>query len=152
MLFLSVVSQAQNFTATYAYDANGNRKKVTVIYLSEKDQIVLADTNLILPDTTLLPDNGWNKKITEPLDDLVITIYPNPTHGMLCVKISGASTEQLSAAGNAIKLWDMQSKLLYNIAPLTQYNFVNLSRNTMGTYILKVFVAGRTKEYRIVKN
>ncbi|MCK9618376.1 MAG: T9SS type A sorting domain-containing protein [Lentimicrobiaceae bacterium] len=151
MLFLSIALKAQNFSATYDYDANGNRISVTVIYMGYEEKTVLADTSLLLPDT-VLPGDGWNKKITETLDNFIVTIYPNPTQGKLCVEIGGASVEQLSAKGNAIKLWDMQSRLLKNISPLTQYNFIDLSGNVAGTYLLKIYAGGRSKEYKIVKN
>jgi hypothetical protein len=134
--------KAQTFTASYIYDANGNRQTATVVYLSQS------------PST---PDTNTTPKIEDelPLDqgkNLTINIFPNPTQGDLRVELIGATPEQLDTPSNAIKVWDMQGRLLFSIGRISTSNVVDLSHYTNGTYIMQLFFCGKVKDFRVVKN
>lgn len=139
-LFLSfpTMLKAQSFTAHYTYDANGNRRIATVIYLSASR-------------TSASPTVKDELKI-DPAANLSISIYPNPTQGDLRIELAGATPEQFNAPSNSIKVWDMQGRLLLSVNTLGATNSVDLSRFGNGTYIMQLFFNGKVKDYKIVKN
>lgn len=142
-MFLSITSlSAQTFQANYEYDANGNRTKATVIYLS------IPSSNNASSNST--PHFEEKIKI-DPETNLTVKIFPNPTHGNLLVELSGGTQEQSNTPSNAIRVWDMQGKLLINMSPISSSNPVDFSNLGKGTYILQLFFGGQAKDYRIVK-
>ena len=148
----SVVIQAQNFQAQYLYDANGNRYRATIIYLSVKS--ASSDLEQVLPqgtDTANLPRKGWLKGITDSANYKVI-IYPNPTHGSLLVQIVGVTQEQLSTPTSVITLWNMQGQQLITISPVDNSNLIDLTKFSSGTYILRINLEGHIKDFKIVKD
>lgn len=138
MLLLVLSSKAQSFQAQYTYDANGNRLTATVIYLSRSS-------------SSPVPKVVEAIKV-DPEINLTITIYPNPTQGDLRVELTGATSDQLSVPSNAIKVWDMQGRLLISLKSIGSSNVVDLSGYSNGTYIMQLFFGGRVKEYKIIKN
>lgn len=151
LLLSCALSQAQSFQAQYVYDANGNRTKATIVYLSLKSEP--SDLNQILPDgsdTSNLPRKGWAPGVNDSLNQYKVTIYPNPTHGNLLVQINGAM-EQLTNNSNFIKIWNMQGQLQIDVNPLTTNNLIDLSQYAAGSYILKVYLNGQVKDFKIVK-
>lgn len=135
---VSLGLSAQTFNAIYTYDANGNRLTAKVVYLSQSPTsppaIVEGEINV------------------DPETNLTIRIYPNPTQGDLRVELTGATPEEFNTSSNAIKVWDMQGRLLLCISPICSSNVVDLSRLSNGTYIMQLFFCGRMKDYKIVKN
>lgn len=151
ILLSCAITHAQNFQAQYQYDANGNRTKATIIYLSLKS--APADLNQIIPDgsdTANLPRKGWAAGVTDSLANYKVTVFPNPTHGNLLVQINGA-TDKVANPANTIKIWNMQGQLLLDVNPISINNLIDLSQYASGTYILKVFLDGQVKDFKIVK-
>lgn len=138
ILLTSAALNAQTYSASYTYDANGNRISATVIYLSQAP----STTPPIVEEELPLDQN--NK--------LTINIFPNPTHGNLRVELTGATEEQLSSPNNSIRVWDVQGKLLFSVPALGSSNTVDLSGYSNGVYIMQLFFNGKAKDYRIVKN
>ncbi|GEM_PF-1527222 len=133
----STIIEGQTNTASYFFDSNGNRTNATVIYMSQSQ-------------------SNPSPKVEEKLDidehnTLNITVLPNPTHGELLIKLDGATTEQLNAPNNIIRVWDMQGKLLFSSKPLDESNIIDLSNYDNGIYIVQLFFNGKTKSYKIVK-
>ncbi|NOU15932.1 MAG: T9SS type A sorting domain-containing protein [Bacteroidales bacterium] len=134
---LSVTAKAQNFNATYTYDANGNRITATVVYLSKSPTVPSPKVDDQLP--------------IDPQTTLKINIFPNPTEGLLQVELSGVTDEQISAPSNAIRIFDTQGRLLFAISPISTSNTVDLSNYNDGTYIMQLFFAGKMRSFKIVK-
>ena len=93
----SVFSQA--FKATYSYDAAGNRTTATIIWLTSSlkndeviDSAIAAETHdrasLATTDATI-PKQGYTQPNLDSMAGTKITIYPNPTYGMLLVQLDG---------------------------------------------------------------
>ena len=150
---------AQAFSATYTYDLTGNRIKETVIYMStniDQSLIIHLDTliknDTLSQDTTKFPQEGWVKGPVDSSSNMTITIYPNPTHGILLVEISGVDPDKLSSGSTVIKIWDMQRREINNLKPLGSYNSVDLSLLSNGTYIIGISVNGSNKNYKVIKN
>lgn len=136
MLLAYAAVSAQTFQASYRYDANGNRERAVVIYLSE-----LKSTS-----TPKVED-----EINLEKQAVQVSIYPNPTRGDLRVDITGATPELFDNIGNAIKVWDMQGRLLLSLSPVVTSNEVDLSTQRNGTYIMQLFFGGKVTDYKIVK-
>lgn len=134
---LSVTAKAQSFTATYEYDANGNRITATVVYLSKSPTVPSPNVDDQLPIDTQTT--------------LKINIFPNPTEGLLRVELSGVTDEQITTPSNAIRIWDTQGKLLFAISPISTSNTVDLSNYNDGTYIMQLFFAGKIRSFKIIK-
>jgi hypothetical protein len=138
VLFMCAMLQAQSFTATYTYDANGNRILAQVTYLLKSVKLDQSQDSL---KTTSL----------DSLGNCIVRIYPNPTHGDLIVEIDGVTPDQFSAQGNAIKIWNMQGKMVLDIPVRDSNNPVDLSNIAVGPYVLKLYINGKVKSYKIIK-
>jgi len=147
---------AQAFSATYVNDLNGNRIKETVIYLRTTIQSLTIPLDTVLKkdtltrDTTVLPKYGWQYPSVDSASGMKISIYPNPTHGILLVEIGGV--DQLSNGNNIIRAWDIQGKEVITIKPLNYYNTVDLSTQPNGVYVIGILVNGDNKTYKVIKN
>ncbi len=158
LVFTCLIIKAQAFNASYTYDANGNRITAGVIYLTPSlksakipiDQITKDST--ILADSANIPKQGWNKPNIESINDLNIKFYPNPTHGILLIEISGTDETQASASGNKIDVFDTNGQEILYISPINTYNTINLSTKPNGTYLLKINIKKQVKVYKIIKD
>lgn len=133
---LFCASPAQTIKATYTYDANGNRVSATLIYLTQ---------------------NNPSPKIEEEIEVeqgefFEIKIYPNPTNGCIQLDISGATSEQLALQTNAIKVWDINGRLVIEEKRPSYTNTIDLSSFGNGMYILKLFLKDKVKDFTIIKN
>ena len=76
-----------------------------------------------------------------------VTIYPNPTRGMLKVDISGV--EKFENA--RISLYDLTGTLLQQWGSISQSNAVDISDRTPGMYIMQIVYNGNTSSWKIIK-
>ena len=83
----------------------------------------------------------------EELSETKVTIYPNPTKGVLKVDISGV--EKFENA--QISLYDLTGKLLQQWAGISQSNTIDLSERTPGMYIMQVAYNGKISSWKIIK-
>jgi len=143
--FISFSSFCQNFSASYIYDANGNRTRAQVIYL--KSAIVENDI-----DTSSLKATQTDLKqvFKDSINKIVINIYPNPTQGKLLVEIIGIP-DDLNKNSGEIQVFDIKGTLILSIMPIDISNEIDLSTNANGSYILMVKFAGQSKKFIIVK-
>ena len=117
----------------YTYDDAGNR-------LTRKKEIVVQTRGAL--------NNGEEPSVyEEELSETKVTIYPNPTKGMLKVDISGV--EQFENA--QISLYDLTGKLLQQWAGISQSNTIDLSERTPGMYIMQVAYNGKISSWKIIK-
>ena len=118
----------------YTYDSAGNR-------LTRQKEIVVQ-TRGVLSDDEVEPSI-----YEEKLSETKVTIYPNPTRGMLKVDISGV--EKFENA--RISLYDLTGKLLQQWAGISQSNTIDLSERTPGMYIMQVAYNGKISSWKIIK-
>jgi hypothetical protein len=158
LLIFCLVAKSQAFEAQYTYDHNGNRITASVIYLQTSLKSAEIPINQVIKDSTILADSanipkqGWNKPSIEPINGLDIKIYPNPTHGLLLIEVSGASETQTLEPGNKIDVFDMNGQPIFHISPLSIYNTLNFSTKSNGNYLLKITIMGQVKNYKIIKD
>lgn len=117
----------------YTYDNAGNR-------LTRQKEIVVQTRGA-------LSDEEEPSVYEEELSETKVTIYPNPTRGMLKVDISGV--EKFENA--RISLYDLTGKLLQQWAGISQSNEIDLSERTPGMYIMQVAYNGKINSWKIIK-
>lgn len=117
----------------YTYDNAGNR-------LTRQKEIVVQTRGA-------LSDEEEPSVYEEELSETKVTIYPNPTRGMLKVDISGV--EKFENA--RISLYDLTGKLLQQWAGISQSNEIDLSERTPGMYIMQVAYNGKMSSWKIIK-
>jgi hypothetical protein len=152
ILFFCVLSlNAQSFKATYTYDANGNRETATVIYLSLKS----AKIDSVEQDSAKM-DMKMTLKNEQQLDSISnnfsVRIFPNPTQNDILVEINGVNPSDFTNLGNSIKLLSLNGQLMLDIKPVTSYNTIDLSQFNKGAYLLLLYINGKAKSYKIIKN
>lgn len=117
----------------YTYDNAGNR-------LTRQKEIVVQTRGALSDEEEL-------SVYEEELSETKVTIYPNPTRGMLKVDISGV--EKFENA--QISLYDLTGKLLQRWAGISQSNTIDLSERTPGMYIMQVAYNGKMSSWKIIK-
>ena len=117
----------------YTYDNAGNR-------LTRQKEIVVQTRGA-------LSDEEEPSVYEEELSETKVTIYPNPTRGMLKVDISGV--EKFENA--RISLYDLTGTLLQQWGSISQSNMVDISDRTPGVYIMQIVYNGNASSWKIVK-
>ena len=118
----------------YTYDSAGNR-------LTRQKEIVVQ-TRGVLSDDEVEPSI-----YEEKLSETKVTIYPNPTRGMLKVDISGVEKFENSR----ISLYDLTGTLMQQWGSISQSNAVDISDRTPGMYIMQIVYNGNTSSWKIIK-
>src|SRR5512133_2903549 len=124
-LFTSFSVKGQQ-AISYDYDNNGNRIK---------RHVVILKSAIIDPADTVKYDEQLEKEIQEePLGEMILHIYPNPTKGAVVVEISGKPEE------NAVdySLYNLAGKLLQNKREYESQIRIDLTAYPAGIYILKL--------------
>lgn len=122
-------------TFVYSYDNSGNRTE-RVIDLTKSAQVAYEASSSV-----------EQQEISAELEDLDVKIYPNPTKGMLKVKVSGADAYTASLA-----IYNPQGKLIIEQVINKSINQVNLSNQPPGLYILKIIVGQNVSDWKIIKD
>ena len=117
----------------YTYDSAGNR-------LTRQKEIVVQTRGA-------LSDEEEPSVYEEELSETKVTIYPNPTRGMLKVDISGV--EKFENA--RISLYDLTGTLMQQWGSISQSNAVDISDRTPGMYIMQIVYNGNTSSWKIIK-
>lgn len=132
LALLPVVSSAQDRIG-YSYDASGNRIKREIIMQPSKAKQQTFETE--------------RQVFSDMLQEHDVKIYPNPTDGILKVRISGIkNTDKCSLAiytmrGDRVMLDERQ-----------QYNFdVNISNQPAGIYLLRITINNQSTTWKIIK-
>ena len=121
----------------YKYDAAGNRVlRENKIPMQAKRFVDAAEEQ-----TTDI--------FEEELAEMKITIFPNPTKGLLQVKISNAETLQ----GTEILLYNPQGTLIKRFGNLSELTTLDISSQPDGIYIMQI-VSGKNiiSTWKIIKN
>lgn len=129
------VSKAQDIVS-YAYDYAGNRISRKIVNLTEN------------PNPTHVKKSENPAPVEEQLGERKITIYPNPTKGMLSVDINGGDEkDELS-----ISVFNADGKQLLNKKVESGANPVDMSSYPASWYILRVTAGEKMTEFKIIKN
>ena len=134
LLFTATFLKMQAQRITFAYDAAGNRTARTIVMQPRVN-------------TLEAPNEEFNPFV-EQAENHVITIFPNPTRGMLIIEISSIGNNERFRA----ILYNQQGRLMQDVESFTGTALnMDLSAYPPGVYILQLRIGDKTKEYRIIK-
>ncbi|MCK4664662.1 MAG: T9SS type A sorting domain-containing protein [Bacteroidales bacterium] len=128
----------------FIYDDSGNRIMRHIIELKDRDNIPEDSTQMAynwdFTDTTAL-------KYTEMINNISITIYPNPNGGMF--KVVLGNTENNTKA--SLYLHSLSGSLVFEKGPIKQVTDVDIRNQKNGTYILTIIVNHKKKTWKVIK-
>ena len=125
VLLLSFVMRAQ---VVVSYDAMGNRIK---------REIVLSRSM-----------ENTEKPLTETLSRKSISIYPNPTAGLLKISISGWETTDKCK----FTIFSLKGALIQEIQVSSSVTEIDLSDESDGMYLLNIELNESKSAWKIIKN
>ena len=111
----------------YSYDAIGNRIK---------REIVLSRSM----------ENNF-KPLTETLSEKSISIYPNPTDGLLKISISGWETTDKCK----FTVYSLKGSLIQEISVTSSITEIDLGNETNGVYLLNIELNESKSTWKIIK-
>ena len=119
----------------YTYDASGNRT------LRQKE---------IVYNTRSVVDGGSNEP--EEYSDTLslsskVTIYPNPTEGLLRIDITGM--EQVDHS--SLSVYGQSGQLLLSVSPLSVSNDIDLTGYPSAVYYFNIFLDDKRSVWKIIK-
>ena len=139
-LFFCMGSQAQSIK--YTYDDSGNRTSRKVILMSSKLKSASANNGKSEVIAAELP------KFEDILAEMKITIYPNPTKGMLQVDITGGKISKDAR----IYLYNVSGTMVRQLTAVTATNHVDMSAQPAGAYIMRIVLdKDNVSEWKIIK-
>ena len=133
-LYTKITAQSTKAMVSYDYDYAGNRVARTVVFVSTRDGVKQSK-------------NIDPQPVKEQLGELEITIYPNPTKGVLQVVVTGMKPND---AYN-LNLYDMQGKQLLSKVGQPDKALLDIASYASGSYILRVQVGNKIKDFKIIK-
>jgi len=125
---------------TYDYDNSGNRVKKYIVVQKKSDHIeeeYITDTL-----SKANPD-----KVVDELNEVKVTIYPNPTQGQLNIEVSGLASAEMMG----YQLYSQTGVLLQSQKSAGSYFSVDLSQYPTGIYILILVNKDSRSEWKVFK-
>jgi len=119
---------------SYTYDSAGNR--ISRQYVVE------------LRSATVPKAEGIDSTSVETfLDDLSVSVYPNPTKGALAVKVTNVPKDKKVL----MKLYSPQGVQLQSIDIIEGTTPINMSTYSSGWYLLRVSTGEKALDFKIIK-
>ena len=126
----------------YGYDAAGRRNsRNNTITLKSANYITVRDS--VVHVKSMSPEGSFQ----ETLGEQKIVIYPNPTKGQLKVEISEFDPSQKPV----IYIYNPLGTLIIKKLPATGSEIIDLSSYNNGIYIMRIQLADKTSDWKIVK-
>ena len=122
LLAISNNVSAQNYNIAFTYDADGNMESRYLISLT-----ITGIQSAEFPERKII-------------------IYPNPTQGEICVKITSLNfTEE-----NFMQLFDSSGRLLETTKINSERTYLKIS-GTSGAYLLNIHLGTNISKWKIIK-
>ena len=128
LIILPITNYAQ--IVSFSYDQAGNRVQREIIFIKNKN----------LSDTTTTQFNSI-------IDEVTVTIYPNPTGGNFSVEIINVD-EDFDAC---LLLHTSSGKLIIKKENLNKLTNVDISKYENGTYLLSIIINDKKETWKVVK-
>lgn len=135
LMLYATISEAQTKVG-FSYDVTSNRVKREII---RKSSVANKFSNSISASSI--------KPVSGRIDEMELTIYPNPTLGQLSVEI----TSMPQNTSGEITIYNMEGKLMQHQKKLKTLNQLDLSTCQAGIYILRIKIEKKVSEWKIVK-
>jgi len=148
---LYIATAQQNIK--YDYDNAGNRIKRYVVVLKslsipvEQDDTLAETIEQTNIETVINNDLLTEEPSVQSMEGSNYEIYPNPTKGMLIVKIVPFNNSQ----SNQLKVIDLMGKTILFLPILQETNYIDLTQQVAGSYYLIIQTPQEKKEWLIIK-
>jgi Secretion system C-terminal sorting domain len=142
----SMINTVQGGVAIVGYTSSygsGNTDAL-LVYLDSDSSV----TEPVVYSLVTFPETLSPIGIEETIDDSNLSIYPNPTSGVITIQIKDRS------APSRILVYDLMGKCVNELKDLSnsEMNFVSLTENSEGVYFVRIeFENGNNKTFRILK-
>ena len=119
----------------YTYDASGNRtlREKEIVYRTRS----VVDGESDEPDEYSDTLSVYNK----------VTVYPNPTEGLLRIDITGMER----VARSSLSGYSQSGQLLMSVSPLSDSNDIDLTGYPSGVYHFIIVLDDKTSTWKIIK-
>ncbi len=137
-------------TVYYKYDGDGNRSSRS-IYLANLTKSAKVADSVNVAETDSVGGNNKKaqpEKFQDKVDNRNITIYPNPTRGMLYIKIDGGAGD---VPVYSFEIYDLNGHRLQNVKGTGYSGEIDLSSYKAGMYIMNINIGGETSQWNIIK-
>ncbi len=136
----------------FDYDDAGNRiKRYEDVFVlkslmpSDEDGQDLSQCDSIISKNDM--QLSTEIPLMQSIDDYEFEIYPNPTRGMLMIRmISSGNHLNLT-----LRIIDISGKSILMLPFLQEMNYIDLTKQVSGSYILIIESAQSKKEWLIIK-
>ncbi len=128
---LSALGQTPSYYIKYDYDAAGNRIARRCLEVTLRSATAPMDSSEVEAD----------------LNDLKVTIYPNPTKGVIVAGLSAFSPNALIS----FMLFTTDGRKLQQLNAQSDRTSIDLSNLSPGVYFLKVVANKKELEFKIIK-
>jgi len=136
-----------NTKIKFSYDPSGNQiRRENVINMSAP-----------APSSSNMKSSGSQatetasaeiQKFEDSVDEMKITIYPNPTKGMLRVDVSGRKIP----ADAKIIIYNVSGAVILRLNGVSESNMVDISEQPAGAYIMKISLGTeQISSWKIIK-
>ncbi len=144
----TLCAQTETTSIVYGYDAAGNRisRSLTISKVDDADSLKTEITNNGVNPEEIT--NNAAQQLSETMGNKQITIFPNPTDGILQVNITNLETKDKGE----IKLFGVNGAELMKVKTLQESNTINISNKPNGIYMMKVMLNEKETVWKIVKN
>jgi hypothetical protein len=137
-----------NQPITFTYDETGNRTNRNIITLKSTSYIAQRDS-LGLEKSYKGSSSTPGVVFEESLGEQKITIYPNPTKGVLTIEIE--DYKSVAPENNSLYVYNLAGRQLLVKTRLGSSFTVDLSGYPNGIYLLKFVLGDKRSEWRVVK-
>ena len=118
-------------TIRYDYDGAGNRLT----------RVIVMSPNRIAKSASI------DEFLSDALSERNIRIYPNPTQGLLRIRIDQLSEEDICS----IRLFSLSGQQILVMPLQTTETELNISDQSNGIYILQILLNGEASSWKIIK-
>lgn len=125
-------AKAQTSNVGFTYDADGN--------LILRKIIVVGPSNA-------KSDTNQEEKIEEEIGEQKVIVYPNPTHGIIKLDISGIDGQ----LNNYCRIYSLNGALLINKKISGSLTEIDLSTYETGSYLMDIHLGDKTSRWKIIK-
>ena len=139
MLCSAVCLKAQNFTVNFEYDENGNRTRRYIELKKVEENGKSLDTE---------ETEGWLAEVSETMQGVELSIYPNPTSGLLNVNIAGTE----NSTSFRLTLSTLSGTIIEDRHTESGNTQLDISRLAQGIYLLTVSSPDERRIWKIVKH
>ncbi len=131
LLIINSVHIYSQSSINFSYDAAGNRISRTIVVTRASEQSKLQELPL---------KNDFEKAR--------VTIYPNPTKGIISISIQGGNEE---FKNSSLALYSISGALITSNRISDRSVTIDIRGEAKGMYILKLILDGQISEWKVIK-